>query len=334
SEAMMLVTDEVDNNQQTWSNHAPGGGGNVASGAQNHRLRRAFQWDSPRRSDLDNVVRVDYTVNCLDGASIRMQKVTPIFKREPDERRRLPLQIFVLWDPAPAGGGAAAPVILLNPADPNTQVWDRDIRIIRETYTRLGIATRIVNHGSPSAGPGDTDFRAGDGFDFVRVVDSRTVNDANGNPIQPSNILNPERDELSSRFTALSSDTIRLFYVRTLDPGFEGIGFNDSLFGAQPPPRVGTSWVISNAGRYAPAHEIGHVLIDKNNGIYPFGNQRLYHFNQPGNIPPPFLWEDQNLMSRIVLHDEHVAGNKRLWDEEDLENINQFRQIHQSRFLD
>jgi hypothetical protein len=136
SRAVMLVTDNDDQNRGTHSG-LPAGlpDGNVvrARNQSNHRLRRANV-----RADLV----AEYPHPAVGG--VRVARRAPVFARNPDARRRLPLQIFVL---RVAAGGAG-----VIPTAPGSAFWTRDMRIAEETYARFGIEVRtVVAPGTPAA---------------------------------------------------------------------------------------------------------------------------------------------------------------------------------------
>lgn len=84
SRALMLVTDDTDAGQPTHSGLAAGPDVGVRNrGQSNHRLRRA---------DLNGSVRVDYTA----AAGGTVSSTLPVFRRNPESRRRIALRVVRL----------------------------------------------------------------------------------------------------------------------------------------------------------------------------------------------------------------------------------------------
>jgi outer membrane protein OmpA-like peptidoglycan-associated protein len=84
SRALMLVTDDTDVDQPTHSGLATGPDAGVRNrGQSNHRLRRA---------DLNGSVRADYTAAAGGTVSVTL----PVFRRTPEQRRRITLRVVRL----------------------------------------------------------------------------------------------------------------------------------------------------------------------------------------------------------------------------------------------
>jgi outer membrane protein OmpA-like peptidoglycan-associated protein len=136
SRAVLLVTDDDDQNQATHSGlpaGLPDGATVRARNQSNHRLRRA---------NVRSEVVVDYPHPATAG--VRVSRRAPVFDRSPETRRRLPLQIFVL---RVAAGGAG--VVATAPGSP---IFARDLRVATETYGRFGIeVVTVVAPGTPAA---------------------------------------------------------------------------------------------------------------------------------------------------------------------------------------
>jgi outer membrane protein OmpA-like peptidoglycan-associated protein len=137
SRGLLLVTDEDDQNQGTHSGlpaGLPDSGVVRARNQSNHRLRRA-----------DVRSRIVSTYPQPGVPDVRVSHTSAVFQRTPaDERRVLPLQVFVLRV-APGGGGVV-------PTTPGSQIFSRDLRVVGETYARLGIEVRtVVAPGTPAA---------------------------------------------------------------------------------------------------------------------------------------------------------------------------------------
>jgi outer membrane protein OmpA-like peptidoglycan-associated protein len=136
SRGLLLVTDESDQNQGTHSGlpaGLPDSGVERARDQSNHRLRRA---------DVRSRIVSTYPEPGVPG--VRVSTRTPVFQRNPEERRALPLQVFVLRA-APGGGGVV-------PTAPGSQIFARSLRIVDEVYARLGIEVHtVVAPGTPAA---------------------------------------------------------------------------------------------------------------------------------------------------------------------------------------
>ncbi|MCW2702686.1 MAG: hypothetical protein JWQ37_681 [Blastococcus sp.] len=136
SRGLLLVTDGDDQNQGTHSGlpaGLPDAGVVRARGQSNHRLRRA---------NVRSRLVTTYPQPAVAG--VRVARTTPVFQRTPEFRRRLQLQVFVL---RVAAGGAG-----VVPTAPGSQIFARDLRVVEESYARLGIEVRtVVQAGTPAA---------------------------------------------------------------------------------------------------------------------------------------------------------------------------------------
>ncbi|WP_322748769.1 MULTISPECIES: OmpA family protein [unclassified Frankia] len=133
SRAVLLVTDEDDQNQVTPSGlpavlppDLPATPLVATRNQRNHRLRRA---------DVRSRVLSTYPQRGVPG--VQVSRTTPVFARTPtDDRRRLPLQIFVLR--VAPGGNGVVPTLTTSP------IFARDLRFAEECYARLGIVVETV----------------------------------------------------------------------------------------------------------------------------------------------------------------------------------------------
>jgi hypothetical protein len=293
SPALMLVTDPIDKAQATNSRPAAAAAAGAAGGENGpeHRLRR-ITVDATHV--LDNQVFASYTP--AGAAAPAAQRILPVFQRTPaDTRRRLPLHIFVLR-------AAGLPVIA---TDPNSVLWTRDLRVIREVYARFGIAVETV---VPAATlPADVVPVGGDS-----VV---LINPPAG--VEPNNVSLANQVTLANSFPG-QANTLRMFYTGGLwNPALAGESFPDAdFFGT---PRAGCSYIsVPNSTPHTPAHEIGHILTNK------LLAQNGGHYLEP-NLPGTLLHTQQNLMraggTSIA---EGVGMSRRLWDANDAHLVNQF----------
>jgi outer membrane protein OmpA-like peptidoglycan-associated protein len=294
SRGLLLVTDRDDQRQATHSGMLagfPDANSVQAFDARNHRLRRG---------SMTGTMRMEYQ----RVASTRLQLQLPVFRRTPDERRRLPLQIFVLLV-APGGAGVI-------PTGPTAAIWGTDLRVIRETYERIGVTVdTVVAPGTAAANI------VTNGPDSIVLVDP-PAGVAAGGLISPAN-----QSALGTAHPPIPN-TIRVFFVAGLTSGNGGEAFPEANFAAV--PHHGSAFVIQATGPYAAAHEIGHVLTNKNATV------NTGHYNRPAAPAGNRLENDQNLMKRQFLGAERVDGPKRLWDANDADGLNQFANIRGSAF--
>ena len=296
SRALMLVTDDDDHKQETHSGLAAGipDGGlpRRQRNQSNHRIRRAT---------MQGGVVIEFPNP--GGATRNMRTSVPVFQRNPEQRRRLPLQIFVLRQgPAPA-----AAVIPVGAADP---IWGR-LRIARETYARLGILVETVV---------DPTFAA----NIVTVGGDSIVLIEPPAGVNPNNVTLADETVLGRNFPALAL-TIRVFFTGLLASGNRGESYPETNFSTQ--PQVAASFLNREAGPYSFAHEIGHILTDKSSLV------NLGHYRQPLSPAGNRLQTNQNLMRGGTSVSEGVSESKRLWDAKDADNVNQFDTCRGSHFM-
>jgi outer membrane protein OmpA-like peptidoglycan-associated protein len=133
SRGLLLVTDTDDRNQATHAGMPAGFPDAVAIQGINGRNHRV------RRGNLRGDMRVEY--RRVAGVNLPLQ--LPVFQRNPESRRRLPLQLFVLRV-APGGAGVI-------PTAPGGLIWTRDLRVAEECYARIGIEVEtLVAPGTPA----------------------------------------------------------------------------------------------------------------------------------------------------------------------------------------
>ena len=269
SRALMLVSDLMDRDQPTHTGLPAGffGSGEVhGRDKANHRTRLAH---------MAGFVRAEYP---LPDGRVAVAEV-PVFRRKPDERRRLPVQIFVLR--VAVGGDGVVKTA------PNEDLWKVDLRVMAETYARIGIQFEtVVAPGTPAAS-----IRSDGGRSVVLIDPPPGV----ANPLR---IGDAEEGLLATAHPRLPN-TISLFYVGGLTSGAGGEAAPLSMFPTA--PERGTAFVIHQTGPYAATHEVGHVHSDRGHYVAPtapVGNR---------------LHNQQNLMKAQVLLRERLAGPKRLW---------------------
>lgn len=288
SRGVMVVTDADDQNQATHSGLSgtlPDAGLVVPSGARNHRIRRA---------SMLGHIRIEYK----PAPPIVLPVELPVFARNPESRRRLPLQIFVL---RVAAGGAG-----VVPTAPGSPIWTVELRQIREVYERLGIAVAtVVAAGTPA---GDVVTFAGDSL--VLITPPAGVN--------PLSVTLADEGTIGAAFPPLAATT-RVFYTGGLADGNRGEAWPDVDFAGR--PQQGAVFVNRVAPTYNAAHEIGHVLTDKRSAA------NGGHYKEPAVPAGNRLHNNQNLMRNGTSVVEGVTESKRLWDAADGDGLNQFSAI-------
>jgi len=298
SRALMLVND-ADDQKQGANSGLPATF--PTAGARNfdqsdHRIRRA---------DVEGFVEAEYTP--VGAAPIKVK--LPVFQRNPEKRRKMSLQIFVLR--VAAGGNG---VIDTSPA---SGLWTSELREIREIYGRLGIKVdTLVAPGTIAANI------VTNGGDSIVLIDAP----AGINPLNVSfNPLGGANDErrLGATFPA-QANTIRIFYVGGLASGNRAESWPDIDFGAL--PQHGSCFLRGIAATYNAAHEMGHVLTDKAAG------KNTGHYVAPAGAPGTRLCADQNLMRNGTSVVEGVLESKRLYDEADADGTVQVTKILGSSF--
>jgi hypothetical protein len=285
SPALMLVTDDFD------LDHAATPSG-LGDGARRNRGEDGYRL---RRGSMFGHVMARYTGAAGAQASV--------FRRSPDDRRQLPLQIFALRGLESSG--------VLN------LIWNVDLPYIRLAYERVGLwAWTVVAGASPS-----TDRRTGGLNDTVTLIDP-PAGFTTG-----SGLTRAQAEQLATAHPGLSSvgaappssDTIRVFYVGQLDPKSDnGVYYGDVGVLA------GAVWIANantGAGTSSAAHEIGHAL-------------GLPHFAAP--TPPLRFRPQQNLM--VAKADPKTFGTiaypGRLWQILGVpSNQSQYDAIRSSRFV-
>ncbi len=298
SRGLLLCCDLDDVNQQTNSGLvAPlPDVGNRNRGQSNHRLKTAR---------MDGFVNGEYTpASGAPAVSVEL----PVFERSPDERRRVPVQIFVL---RVAAGGAG-----VIPTATGTALWTTDIRVIKETYERIGVKLETTT----ASGTPTTDIVTVDGLSIVLIDPPTGVN--------PANISFADERTIATAHPSVGGNTLRLFFVGGLASGNGGEAWSDALTTSAGNAMLrATAWTIQSTGPYAAAHEMGHVLTDKRGSVATTG-----HYTAPTAPAGNRLHDMQNHMKASFLGAESATGAKRLWDANDGDGFNQFTAIRGSRY--
>jgi hypothetical protein len=250
------------------------------------------------------------------GGNVQVRVQVPIFNRSPDERKRLPVQIFILKD----GTGSC----MGNPDDPANPLWTH-LRILRESYERISIFAAVP--GGPPLAP-DSNIRI---LDAPPGVDCQHFQiDLNKDAGNPENPLRKLVGAISRQ-----SDTVTVFYVHHLEPSGPGTLSGSSTNRSSTRvtvhrlPADGSMIDSKNATPYTLAHEIGHLLTDKPDSSAIGG----FHFLGP-TTPPAQRHTDHDLMrGNGTSQTESIAASKRLWNAPDSDGFDQVAHILQSPLL-
>jgi len=290
SRGLMLVTDTQDQNQGTHTGLA--GGAVVARGANNHRIRRG---------DLRGTLISEYLVTGLTPMPTRPN----VFQRTPDNRRRFSVQIFIL---RVAAGGAG-----VIPTAAGSALYTTDLRVMRETYARIGLEVgTTVRPGTPAA-------------NIVTVGTDRVVLIDPPAGVNPANVTIANETTIAAAHPSIAN-TMRVFFVGGLARPLGGIAFTDA-FAPSPDARNSSAFTIQANGPYTATHEVGHLLQNKGGSV-----PNVFHYNQVGLPAGTRLQDAQNLMKASFLGPELVNGSKRLWDTNDGDAFNQVTAMRGSRF--
>jgi outer membrane protein OmpA-like peptidoglycan-associated protein len=263
-------------------------------GQTNHRLRHAV---------VDGFVRGEY-VPSSGGNPVRVE--LPVFERAPDERRRVPVQIFVL---RVAAGGAA-----VLPTAAGSAIWTTDVRVIRETYARLGVHFETTLAAVPA---GATQVTV-DGMSLLEVDPPAGVN--------PLSVTLADEATIGTQYPAAGASTARVFFTGGLARGVRGEAWTDVDFAGL--PQQGGVFVDGPARTpYTMAHEVGHLLTNK--AIAGSGG----HYAAPAAPAGNHFFNNQNLMRNGTSPAEGVDQSKRLWDVVDNDGVvNQFTAVRGSPY--
>jgi hypothetical protein len=301
SRALMLVSEENDQ-KQSCDSGLPSGttdAGDRKQGESNHRTRRGSMFGT---------VVAEYT-SIAGGAPV--SATAQVFDRSPEERRRMPLQIFVV---RVAVGGA--PIVSTAATG---SVFATDLRVIRDAYERIGIrAETVVSPTLPA-----TAKKVTVGSDSIVEIDPPAG-------INVGNMSFADESTLGTANPALA-DTIRVFYIGGLSSGAGGETWTDAITSATDSRRA-AAFVIPTTGPYAAAHEIGHALSNKQDATEPATTNYASHFKPPTVPAGNRLRENQNLMFKNFLGAEAVNGAKHLWDDNDANSFNQFTAMRGSHY--
>jgi hypothetical protein len=291
----MLVTDDDDFNQSTHTGlpaGVPDTGVRRNRNQSNHRLRHATMLGDIRA-----------TLSHPQAANARFTVQRPVFERNPESRRRLPLQIFVL---RVAAGGAG-----VIPTAAGSTLWDVDMRVLRETYERLGLTVEtVVAPGTPA---GDIVTVNGDQIVLIEVT---ALNPPAG--INPVNVSQADETIIGGAFPMIpGTNTIRIFFTGGLASGARGEAAPDVDFAGT--PDQGTCFIDGvTRTPYTVTHEAGHVLTNKSSAV------NGGHYNAPLLPANNRLHNNPNLMRNGTSAAEGVNQSKRLWDANDQDGVNQF----------
>jgi hypothetical protein len=296
SRALMLVSDGDDQNQQTDSGLAAGdpNAGQRAQGQADHRIRRG---------SMRGFVEAEYAPRTGPKVTVKL----PVFERNPESRRTLPLQIFVMRRVA---GGAS--VIATTPG---STVFSRDLRILRETYERIGMSVTTV----VAARTAEANI-ARDGADALVLIDPSAG-------VNAFAVDDAAEQAIATATPAIDANTIRVYYAGRLTSGNRGEAAPVVDFARR--SDVATAFLngaLLGTAPYSPAHEVGHILTNKSASVS--GG----HYRAPTAPAGNKLLNDQNLMRNGTSQTEGVLESKRLWDANDQDAVNEFTSMRGSNF--
>jgi ribosomal protein S21 len=301
SRALMHVTTTAD---QVWGTHCgvaglyPGqqtrGGAQVAAairfpGQTDHRLRRASMFGTSvatYRSSNDVEVKIE-------GA---------VFRKS--ERKRMPVQLLVLWNPATS-----------QPSVDDAGVFDHALRKLREVYERIGVFAATERNAVAEKMITDKIANASKrkrGLDFYYVVPANAgINVAAATQADERALGNQFPDE---------GKVMRVFFVPGLGPGLNGGPPNaGESYGddGSSPPLSGALFLANDADplKATVAHELGHILTDK---------ATCYGLVADPSVPPPaglnsgggHFQRPAGAASNAHVHFYNLIGGTRfrLWD--------------------
>lgn len=309
---LLLVSDHWEVENVTTTTGSPGHGMRQR-GEANFRLRFATIFDH---------VAVRYPQK---GGAIAL---FPIFERSPEERRTIPLQLFVL---APFFSDAFGRYIL-----------DQDLKNMRGVYARVGYHVKTVTDAALEE-KGTKFTHKGESLLVVPVPPG--LGDAANLGISQQlalghaypGLIGDESGKTPFPGEKNPTDTLRVFFAaNVLDEdgaSVNGISHPDVFVDPKPADEAyrgavfvadGLAKVNSGVGS-AMTHEAGHVLT----------NHRKGHYVEP--TPPiqgdKFLFQAPNLMCAGPLaFGTGIASSQRIWDHADGDGVDSYAAIRTSRY--
>lgn len=306
SRGLMLVVDAMDRLVVT---HSGIPAKDPVLGKQSGERRDTESNYRIRRAGMHNFVVAQYSPKLSPKTVVTT--VAPIFLKA--GTRVLPVHVYVVRKP---DGDVSVPL---------DEIFNIDLRIVTETYTRIGVWLFTVVAAADKGKPGLEVKTGGSPIVYTLSV----INPPAG--VDPTKVNQEAIEKLAKAFPG-DPNVLRLFYVDTLFyvPKLLGISFgpkyntsSDAII--MPPPQPipailnGVCVVQNDRAPYVAAHELGHNLTDKpaslNDG----------HYNSPGGR----RLAEMNLMFEGVggRKKEGPLTPKRLWDTNDADSVDQIFQI-------
>jgi hypothetical protein len=320
SKGLMLVNDRVDRGIKVHSGYSvtdPLVGkahGGVRTDTQScYRLRRAGMFGFSVASYQSKAMKTPVTV------------VAPVFL--PSSRKLMPVQVYVVRKKK--GGDVSVPT---------ADIASVDLRVLTETYERMGIWVWTFASATDKAVAGSKEVKAGSPIEYTMLEIDPPA--SVGNAV----VTLDDIDVLAKAFRGAGPTTLRLFFVehiRYLIDGAEVLGIS---FGPNyepqpsddqkasprvlPPETMGTGFARLARDPYTAAHELGHLLMpkSKNDGHYSTSSS----FSVPGARHIAVV----NLMrAGSVGMIEDATQTKRIWEGPDGNGDMQMLSLQISPFL-
>ncbi|MEP7119803.1 MAG: hypothetical protein ABJE95_02790 [Byssovorax sp.] len=328
SKGLMLVNDAADRSVGVHSGISASDpllgkahGGVRTDKQSNYRLRRAGMFGFSVASYQSKAMKAPVTV------------VAPVFL--PANRRLMPVQVYVVKK---SKGGA--------PSIPVADIASVDLRVLTETYERHGIWVWTMVSSNDEAINGSSITKAGSPIEYTMLLVDPPAR------VKDAKVTEADMDTLAATFLGAGKSTLRLFFVEEIlytIGGHQvlGIAFStnykpapnngDSLAVNATPiaqTTLGTGFVRLGRDPYTAAHELGHLLMPK--------QQNGGHFSTPSGLLTSFFspaagtrhFHPLNLMrDGSAGQVEHAAQTKRIWDGSDDDGDSQHSSLDISGFL-
>jgi hypothetical protein len=294
SRPLMLVTDITDYAQNTMDLQT---GLEVGIAEPNHRLRMVSFDDRTNHSQVDGLIVVDYPME--SGEDFGTTYAT-VFKRTPDERHQININ-FINFEDAT---DTASPIL------PTPQgVIDEQMSFIRSRYATLGIKANI-SYGSDHTI--DLTGFTSRPTDFNLAAVMRTSDPANPSDDQQFLITS-----FRSIYLESPGDTLICLFIDKFVDLTRGQAFADVWVANEDWKNYIFIGGKTNAIRATGAHEIGHMLLNEDDGHY-----SGMHY-------------DQNLMvgGTTSSSPAKCTDSKRWWGESSGQIKQIFRDVEPSRFI-
>lgn len=275
-----------------------------ARGESNFRIRQGSMFGS---------IRVTYP----SGGTTRVEKFTPIFRREPDERRRLQVEVVVVRD-----ASNNAPVIA-DVRSVGSRFWKGHVQRMREVYERVGIYVQTSVVRSIPAGSDIVQIVQASGNDRATIVSVQAPSVRPANHYEATPFASSVRSFIYPPSAGPPPDDSMLMIYMPYQPTSVDSAVN-----------VHHDYIIVNSNTLAieqqdsiPAHEVGHSLLrGENHWENPVPWGRKYQ-GPYGKLRYGF---DSNLMNAFWTEERSaktVLAPVRLFDFADTNGVNQIQEL-------